>query len=52
MKTVMFVNMVIMTAYAMCVTYAAVRFDNAAILWWYLLLPMLGFSYEGRKHEE
>lgn len=46
MKAVMFANAVIMSAYAACVTCAAVYFDNPKILWWYVMLGFLGFSYK------
>lgn len=46
MKAVMFANTVIMTAYAACVTYAAVWFDDTSILWWWLMMAFIGFSYK------
>ena len=46
MKTVMFANMVIMATYAVCVTYAATYFNNPGILWWYLMMGFIGFTYK------
>ena len=48
MKIVMLANMVIMATYAVCVTCAAIYFGNPDILWWYVLLGFLGFSYNSR----
>ena len=45
MRAVMIANTIIMATYAMCVTFAAVHFNNPGILWWYLLLGVIGFSY-------
>ena len=50
MKIVMLANMVIMATFAVCVTYAATYFDNPKILWWYVLLAFLGFTYKSREH--
>ena len=52
MKTVMFVNMVVMTIYAICVTYAATYFDNPRLLWWYVLLVVIGFSYSSGGNKD
>jgi hypothetical protein len=49
MNALMIANMIIMTTYAMCVTYAAVHFNDPGILWWYLLLPLIGFTSTERK---
>lgn len=52
MKTVMFANMMIMAIYAVCVTFAATYFDNPKILWWYVLLTLIGFSYKSGGEED
>ncbi len=52
MKTVMLANIVIMSVYAICVTYAATYFNDPGILWWYLLLGVLGFSYKSGGAED
>lgn len=49
MIAVMIANAVIMIGYAVCVTCAAVHFDNPKLLWWYVLLTMIGFSYKRKK---
>lgn len=46
MKAVMIANSVIMATYAICVTFAAVHFNNPGILWWYLMMGVIGFSYK------
>lgn len=45
MKAVMLANIAIMTTYAVCVTYAAIHFNDPSILWWYLMLGFMGFTY-------
>ena len=52
MKTVMFANTMILIGYAVCVTCAAVYFDNPKILWWYVLLGFIGFSYKSGGTED
>lgn len=44
MKTMMLANTIIMSVYAICVTCAAAYFNNPGILWWYLLLMLIGFT--------
>ena len=46
MIAVMIANTVIMATYAICVTFAAVHFNNPGILWWYLMLAVMGFGYK------
>ena len=46
MKTVMLCNVLIKTAFAICVTVAAMYFKNAWILWWYMVVPLLGYDYK------
>ena len=46
MKAVMIANTVIMSVYAICVTLAAVHFNNPGILWWYLMMGVIGFTYK------
>lgn len=52
MKSVMLANVAIMTTYAVCVTCAAVCLDNPKILWWYVLLGFIGFSYKSGGAED
>ena len=53
MRVVMIANTVIMSVYAICVTLAAVHFNNPGILWWYLMMGVIGFTYKsGRDGKE
>jgi hypothetical protein len=45
MKTVMLFNFLIKAVYTVCVTLASMHFNSPAILWWFLLLPLLGYEY-------
>lgn len=46
MKAVMIANVIIKSVFALCVTIAAICFSKAGILWWYILLPFLGYEYK------
>ena len=46
---VMITNIVIISTFAVCVTIAAIHFDKPAILWWYLLMPCLAFTWKKEK---
>jgi hypothetical protein len=48
MKAVMTANVIIKSVFAICVTVAAVYFNNSWILWWYMVVPFLGYSYESK----
>lgn len=52
MKFVMLANILIMGIYATCVTYAATYFNDPKILWWYVLLTVIGFTYKTRGAED
>ena len=52
MRSVMLANVAIKTTYAVCVTCAAVYFDNPKILWWYVLLGFIGYSYKSGGAED
>ena len=58
MKEIMLANIIIMSVFAICVTCAAIYFNNPVILWWYLLLTMIGFTgktketTKGEQHEQ
>ena len=45
MKATMMCNAVIKAVLALCVTFAAIHFSKVGILWWYLLLPWVGYEY-------
>ena len=51
MKSVMTANIIIKTVFAICVTAAACYFGNPVILWWYMFIPLLGYSYETKRGE-
>lgn len=52
MKTVMLANIIIMSVYAICVTLAAIHFNDAGVLWWYLMMGVIGFTYKTGSDEE
>lgn len=52
MKTVMFANAVIMSTYAVCVTLAAIHFNNPTILWWYVMLCFIGFTCKSKEGKD
>lgn len=42
-------NVAVKIGFSVCVTVAAIHFENPRLLWWYLLLLLLGFSYESHE---
>ena len=46
MRAVMTANVIIKSVFAVCVTVAAMYFNNAWILWWYMVVPFLGSEYK------
>lgn len=46
MRAVMACNTIIKSVFAMCVTAAAIWFNNASVLWWYMVLPFIGYEYK------
>ena len=46
MKTVMIANIIIKSVFALCVTMAAIYFKNAWILWWFMIVPFIGYDYK------
>jgi hypothetical protein len=51
MKAVMIANTIIMSTYAICVTFASIHFYDPKILWWYLMLGVIGFTTTERKKD-
>lgn len=49
LKFVILCNTFLMIAYCACVTTAAIHFDSVNILWWYLLVGVMGYNYESDK---
>ena len=45
MKIVMIGNVIIKLIFMACVTTAAIYFNNAWILFWYICLPFIGYQY-------
>lgn len=46
MKATMTCNAIIKSVFALCVTAAAIYFNNANVLWWYIVVPFLGYDYK------
>ena len=46
MRAVMICNAVIKSVFALCVTGAAIYFNNTWVLWWFMVLPFLGYDYK------
>ena len=46
MKFVIIGNIIIKSIFALCVTVAAIYFRNPNILWWYMVVPFLGYDYK------
>ena len=49
MKSVMTANIVIKSMLVVCVTVAACFFAEPKILWWYTLLPLVGYEYKTER---
>ena len=49
MKIVMIGNILIKIVFMICVTIFLIVFNNTSLLWWFLLAPFLGYSYETKK---
>lgn len=45
-------NIIVKSVYTICVTVAAIYFAKPAILWWYVLLLLIGFGWEKGDNEE
>ena len=52
MKFVMLCNLFIKVSFIACVTFAAIHFHNHGILWWYVLLPFIGYDFKETKGKE
>lgn len=44
---VLVLSIVLDISYIVCVTKAAMYFNNPKILWWYLLVLIIGYSFKG-----
>lgn len=45
-------NTIVRTAYVICVTLAAIAFNNPILLFWYVLVLFLGHSYSSTTKKE
>ena len=45
LKFVMLVNLVIQVVFILCVAALAIHFNRPAVLWWWLLLPFICFTW-------
>ena len=52
LKFVMLMSVILKIAYCICVTIAAIHFNNAGILWWYILATVFGYSYHSGKDDK
>jgi len=48
-KWAMACNVLIQVSFAFFVTVAAIKFGRTGLLWWYLLLPLLGYDFTVRR---
>ncbi len=46
MKSVLITNLVIKVIFIISITVLAISFNNLNILWWFLMLPLLGYTYK------
>lgn len=46
MKAVLITNVITRAIFIICVTILAISFDKISILWWFVLLPFLGYEYK------
>lgn len=44
-------NVLIRVSYILCVTAAAFHFHKPVLLWWYLLVLLIGYSYKTETKE-
>lgn len=50
MKIVMVANILIASVFMICVTTLAIMFNSTSILWWFILVPFLGYTYKDTAH--
>ena len=43
---ILLLSIVLDTSFIICVTRAAMYFNNPKILWWYLLVLIIGYSFK------
>jgi hypothetical protein len=42
----MVANTIIKSIFVICVTALAIAFNNIDLLWWFVLLPFMGYGYK------
>lgn len=47
MIKLLLLSIILDISYIVCVTKAAMYFNNPKILWWYLLVLIIGYSFKG-----
>ena len=48
----MIANIIIESVFMICVSILAIKFQNTSLLWWFVLIPFLGFSYKIKPNKE
>jgi hypothetical protein len=48
----MIANIIIRTAFMLCITILSLKFKNTGILWWFLLTPLLGYEYKRKVDDD
>lgn len=48
-KYVMLGNVVIKSIYTICVTAASIYFNRPSLLWWYVLLLVIGYVWKDEE---
>lgn len=46
---VLILNILLKSVFVVCVTAAAIHFNNPNILWWYTFALLLGYNYESKR---
>ena len=51
-KTFLICNMIVRIVAFICITFAAVHFERASLLWWYIVPLLMSPSISDRKENE
>lgn len=46
MKITMIANILIKCVLMVCITVAAIHFNRVGVLWWFVLVPFVGYDYK------
>lgn len=52
MKIVMIANILIKAIFMICVTILAITFSKTSLLWWFVLIPFLGYEYKTSNNSD